>query len=105
MTVRQEMRCFHVSKILFTRLWSILFFLTACEKDTYGDVRGLLHPYSKEGEPEENKCKKCPRNSVTKKGVIAQSVADCECDVGYTGNPASGVPCDRKLLTVLGIGF
>ena len=36
---------------------------------------------------------------MTKKGVIAQSVADCECDVGYTGNPASEVPCDRKLLT------
>lgn len=42
---------------------------------------------------------------MTKKGVIAQSVANCECDVGYKGNPASGIQCDRKLLTVLGIGF
>ena len=79
--------------------------MAACEKDTYGDVPGLLYPYSKVGELEENRCKKCPQNSVTKKGVIAQSVANCECDVGYKGNPASGIQCDRKLLTVLGIEF
>ena len=74
-----------------------LFFLTACEKDTYGDVRGLLHPFSNANEPKENKCKRCPPNSVTKTGVIAQSVADCECDVGYRGKPAVGIPCAGKL--------
>ena len=75
---------------------SLILLLTACKKDTYGDVRGLLYPYSK---GLENECKKCPENSITKKGVIAQSVADCECDEGYDGRPAVGIACTRKSVT------
>lgn len=59
--------------------------MLACEKNTYGHVRGLLHPYSETGEPQEIRCKKCPPNSYTKEGVVAQSVADCKCGLGYNG--------------------
>ena len=67
--------------------------MLACEKNTYGDVRGLLHPYSKTTESQENGCKKCPPNSYTKKGVVAKSIADCYCEEGYKGDLANGRNC------------
>ena len=45
-------------------------------------------------------CKKCPVNSVTttpsRKEVVAVSLADCSCDVGYTGYPTYGISCSGK---------
>ena len=73
-----------------------------CDPGTYKNFPGPEHctlcdagKYSGlEAQVDESACQKCPAHTLTLQAK-STDLRDCLCGVGFTGNPADGIPCTR----------